>query len=412
MQSKSNIFLWCLYDFANSIVFIVFFLYFTQWVVIEKGVADIWLNVSFSSSALLLLFTVPFTGIWLDSFLRRIDGLRFSTICTTFFFLLCAILVIDHREIYSLIAFALASYFYLLSFTFYTPLLNDIASPEKRGRVSGYGIASNYLGQFTGLALALPFSQGSINLFNASPRVETLIPSVIVFLLLSLPIIIFFKEDKRPMIKIDFNHQTRELIQKTKELFLYPGILYFMLSYFFFNDAILTASNNFPIFMEQVWGVSDTIKTYILFGILITSAIGGIISGLIADKWGNKKTLLFILFGWVIILPVMGLTTNFIFFCFMAVLMGFWFGANWTVSRSLMSFLAPVEKNNLAFAYFGLTERISSFVGPIVWGLIVSNMLSIGADRYRLAVVAISLFIILGLYFLLKVRDDKQNGLF
>ena len=37
-MNKKNIFLWTLYDFANSIVMIVFFLYFSQWLVIEKNV--------------------------------------------------------------------------------------------------------------------------------------------------------------------------------------------------------------------------------------------------------------------------------------------------------------------------------------------------------------------------------------
>ncbi|MEK6889091.1 MAG: hypothetical protein AABW80_03200 [Nanoarchaeota archaeon] len=39
MKTKRNVFLWTLYDFANSIFSIVFFLYFAQWIVIEQGIA-------------------------------------------------------------------------------------------------------------------------------------------------------------------------------------------------------------------------------------------------------------------------------------------------------------------------------------------------------------------------------------
>ncbi len=39
--------LWSLYDFANSIVMIVFFLYYSQWLVVDRGVSDFWFNMTF-----------------------------------------------------------------------------------------------------------------------------------------------------------------------------------------------------------------------------------------------------------------------------------------------------------------------------------------------------------------------------
>ena len=132
-------------------------------------------------------------------------------------------------------------------------------------------------------------------------------------------------------------------------------------------------------------------------------------SGLIADKVGHKKTLLFILSGWIIILPSLAWINNFTLFVTATAIMGFWFGSNWTVSRSVMSYLCPDNKHNLTFAYFGLVERASSFVGPIVWGLVVSNLVSLGILRYRLAVLSVTGFIILGLIALSKVRDDRNS---
>ena len=43
------------------------------------------------------------------------------------------------------------------------------------------------------------------------------------------------------------------MIRETKVLFSLSSVGLFILAYFLFNDAILTASNNFPIFLEQVW---------------------------------------------------------------------------------------------------------------------------------------------------------------
>src|SRR3989338_6426054 len=408
MNTRRNIFLWVLYDFANSLVSIVFFLYFAQWIVVDRGLTDIWFNLTFTFSTIFLILTAPFAGVTLDKYLRRITGLRYSTAFTVILYGACAIFAISNNNIAALIFFTLGIYMYQLTFTFYTPLINDIASPEKRGRISGYGIAANYLGQFTGLLLALPFSNGTLNLFGASPRAETLLPAVIAFMIVALPMLLFFKEPFREKKVAQFASNTKELIHKTKELFLVPGVGLFILAYFFFNDAILTASNNFPIFLEQVWGVSDTIKTYILLGILITSAIGGTLSGYIADRFGHKRTLMFILCGWVIILPLIGFITNFTLFVIATTIMGLWFGSNWTVSRSVMSYLAPKGKHNLAFAYFGLAERASSFIGPIVWGLSVSNLISLGSYRYRIATLAVTGFIILGLVVLSKIKDDRK----
>jgi len=57
--------------------------------------------------------------------------------------------------------------------------------------------------------------------------------------------------------------------------------------------------------------------------------------------------------------------------------------------------------------YFGLAERASSFIGPIVWGLVVSNLVSLGSDRYRIAILAVTAFIVLGFLALSRIKDDR-----
>ncbi len=409
MDSKRNVFLWILYDFANSIVTVVFFLYFSQWIVIDQGVKDIYFNLTFTVSALLLLFTAPICGSFLDRHWRRITGLRYTTVLTFIFYGTCALFAVYGKEIPALIFFTLGMYSYLLSFTFYTPLLNDISKHEKRGLVSGMGISANYLGQIAGLLIVLPFANGAFGFFGANARAETLLPSVVVFFVLSLPMLLFFKEPLKINDNLSLGGKIRNVVHETKYILSFSSVAFFFLAYFLFNDAILTAVNNFPIFLEQVWGVSDSIKTYIMLGVLITSAIGGTVSGIIADRVGHKKTLMFILVGWIFIFPIIGLLTNFTFFVISTTLLGFWYGATWTVSRSVMSYVAPKKSHNLAFSYFGIAERASSLIGPIVWGLVVSNLVSIGSERYRIAVLAITGFVILGAIALSKVKSDESH---
>lgn len=415
METRKNIFLWCLYDFANSIISIVFFLYFAQWIVVDRNIPDIYFNLTFTIAALLLLLTVPLTGVMLDKYIRRISGIRYTTIFTALFYGISALSAISNNEYLALASFTLGLYSYLLSFTFYTPLINDISNQKNRGIVSGLGITSNYLGQFTGLLIALPFSTGIIKFFGGDNRAETLLPSVIIFVILSLPMLLYFKEPmkkgKESLFKATITG-LKNIVPETKSMFSFKGVGLFLLSYFLFNDAILTAGNNFPIFLEQVWHVSDTIKTFILLGIVLMSAVGGILSGYVADRFGHKRTLVLILIGWIIILPVIGLLYNFTIFVIVSVMMGLWFGSSWTVSRSVMSCVAPKGKHNLAFAYFGLAERASSFIGPIVWGLTLSGLDYIGDAKYRYAVIIISVFVLLGLIALIKVKDDRSKHTF
>lgn len=407
MQSKKNIFLWLLYDFANSIVSIVFFLYFAQWIVVDHGVSDFLFNLTFTISALMLLLTAPILGAMLDTSLRRITGLRITTVMTALLYSLCAWSAITNQPTQSLIFFTLGVYMYILSFTFYNPLLNNIAAHDKRGRISGLGITANYLGQFAGLLIALPFATGKFSLLGGTPRAETLLPSIAVFFLLSLPMLLFFTEPHRQKISSPLTTKIKHAITETKFLFAIKSTAFFLLAYFLFNDAVITAANNFPLFLEQVWKIPDTIKTYILLGILIASAIGGTLGGLVADRCGHKRILKSILVGWIFLLPILGWLTNFTLFIVAATFMGLWFGATWAVSRSVMSYVAPQGKHNLAFSYFGIAERASSLLGPLVWGGVVTVLIDLGPIRYRIATLAVTLFIILSLIPLRKVIDDR-----
>ncbi|MBI3336563.1 MFS transporter [Candidatus Peregrinibacteria bacterium] len=408
MQTRKNVILWVLYDFANSIVDIVFFLYFAQWIVVDSNVPDFYFNLTFTVCAFLLLLTVPLSGAILDTRLRRITGLRYATASTVLFYGLCALQAVNGNKWSALLFFTVGLYSYLLSFTFYTPLINDISKPSQRGLVSGLGITANYLGQFVGLVIALPFANGSLHFFGANPRAETLLPSVIIFCLLALPMLFGFQEPMKKNTGLSLYREIKNVWTATRALIALPTLTLFFASYFLFNDAILTVSDNFPIFLERVWHIPDTIKTYLLLVILLTCAAGGTISGYIADRAGHKRTLFILLTGWIILLPILAFITSFPIFVIATTLMGFWFGASWTVSRSVMSYLAPHGKHNLAFAYFGLAERASSFVGPMVWGFVVTYYEPIGSDRYRWAILAVTVFIILGSLALIPVRSDRK----
>jgi len=409
MKNRQNIFLWALYDFANSFIFITFFLYFSQWIIADRNMPDLWFNLCFAISSLALLFTAPFIGIKLDKKWRNIHGLRLTTFAIIFFYTLTALSALKNYDILALIFFTVGVYFFALSFTFYNPLLNIISLPEKRGAVSGFGIAGNFLGNISALVLAMPFAAGKINLFSGTGRTETLLPAIAAFFVFSLPMLLFFKEPEKETFDISPSESRSEsCFSKTKKLFQEPDLLMFLVAFAFFNGAIITIANNFPIILEKVWNTPDTVKTLILLAMTTASIIGSITAGHMTDRWNGKRILIGIIIGWVFIVPLSAIMLDFTYYIVTAIIAGFLIGANISVSRAVMSMLVPNEHRNLGFSYFNIMERASTLIGPIVWGLVVSGFVSFGSARYRIALVSMAILISLSLPFLTKIKFTRS----
>ena len=406
-MNKTNVFLWTLYDFANSITTIVFFLYFSQWLVIDKGVPDFWYNMIFTTGSVMLLLTAPILGGIADKNGRQRGYLNWITVLTFLSFLAVSFITLffSHKVFLAALFFLLANYLYQFSFVFYNALLHYIAPPEKWGRISGIGQTGNWLGQIAGLLITLPFASGAVYLVGAAGRAQTFLPAAIVFFILALPMLLFFKlpmKEQAGRVVLKVSH--KKYWNQFKELVKSPSMGLFLLAFFFFNDAILTAANNFPIYLERVFNVSDSTKSMLLLGILATSAIGAFCSGWTADKIGLKRTLVIVLGSYVVIFPALGLTSNFNLFVIFTILMGFMYGATWAVTRAVMTALCPKEKLNFGFSFYTLAERVSTLVGPLSWGLVVSLFVGLGPTRYRIAMIVMTVFIMAGIFFLRKVE--------
>lgn len=410
-MNNKNVFLWTLYDFANSIVSIVFFLYFSQWLVVDKGVADFWYNAIFAIGSVILLITAPVLGSIADRTGKQRGYFNKLTVLSFLCFLGVSFVTLFFSQKIFLAAlfFLLANYLYQFSFVFYNPLLRFIAPREKWGRISGVGMGANYLGQVTGLLIALPLAGGTIYLIGEVGRAQTFLPATILFFVLALPMLLFFKLPRKENLdyKINLKEEYKSQWRQFKELISDKNTKLFLLAFFFFNDAIITVSNNFPIYLQNVFGVSDKLKTILLGGALITSIFGAVFSGFITDKVGLKKSILFVIGIWVIFLPILGLNTNFTIFMVLCILMGFLYGAIWTVSRAVMTALTTKEKLNYNFSFYTLAERTSTLVGPLFWGLVTYFFINLGVTRYRIAMMVMAAFVAMGFYFVRKVEIKK-----
>ena len=395
-MDKRNLFLWSLYDFANSIVYIGFLLYFSQWLVIDGGFPDFWYNALFVAVALLLLASAPLLASRVD----KGGGGKFFLTLATFGTLVgysCAT-VFAHLGIAWIIpaavAFLAGQYFYQLSFVFYTPMLVQIATPAYRARASGIGQLGNALGQISGVLVALPF---------AASRIGPLAPSLALFFVLALPMLFFFREQQTP--KPEWHQKTASI----KRLFVFlstSAAAPLLFAYFFFNDAIITLSNNYALVLEKIFAAPDFQKSMLLLAILVMSAIGGVLAGWVAEKIGAFKTLVGLLVCWVIMLPILAMAPTFGIFAALTVLVGLLIGSSYSTARVYMTELLEPQEMNYGFSFFTLFERFASIVGPLAWGTTIA-MLGGGEYSYRVAIGVMGVLVAIGLFVFLFFKKER-----
>lgn len=430
---------WVIYDFANTIFSMnIVTMYFAQWVVVDNKMEDMYYSLSYAASMLLVAITMPVLGAISDARGKRVPFLLILTsgcILATLVMGVSSNVItgVASRVFIALILFALANYCYEGGLVFYNALLPDVSTPESMGRVSGWGVATGYVGAIIGLLLVKPFVEGHIFgwrfPFSQGGRQDAFIPTAIFFLLFSLPIFLWVKErmpEFQEKIKIkEAFRRVREGILETKK---FPGVLKFLLAYYFFSDAIATVTIFMAVYAQVVMGFPDSIKIWFFIVATTFAVIGSFLSGYVTDLIGPKKTLIFVVLGWILSLSVVMLTGNRTVFWIMGPLIGICLGSTWTASRPLLAGLVPRQTLGQFFGLYALSGKVAAVLGPILWGAavlyfkadnpIVQNVVSrlekagfefshqvISTIQYRFAVGILVIMMVLGLLILLKVPD-------
>ena len=399
--NKKNIFIWALYDFANSIVFITFLLYFSKWLVVSRGLSDWWYNAIFIFGSIGLVFLAPWLGNKVDRSGQAKKYLSFSTFGCFCFYLLAGLSAIYGAPIlWPVLFFGLGNFLYQISFIFYNPLLSNITDDHSRGKISGLGLLANYLGQIAGVLISLLIS-ARLAISGLDPLVAPLIPASLIFIILSLPLIfsrgIFAKQNNLsstpPLSQL-------ELLKKIKNI---PGLMLFMLAFFLFSDALTTIINNFSILTTNLFPVSDKQISILTLGIIIAAGIGAWLWGMISDKIGPKKSMIAVLISWIILTPAISFTYNYPLYFGLIVVAGASLGGTFAISRQFFILLTPKEILHYNFGLYAISERAATFVGPLLWSL------ALNLGNYRLATFSMVIFQIMAVILILKINNPKIN---
>lgn len=438
-ENKKAVAGWVIYDFANTIFSMnIVTMYFAQWVVVDNKMEDIYYSLSYAASMFLVAITMPALGAISDARGKRVPFLLILTsgcILATLVMGVSSNVITEvaSRVCIALILFALANYCYEGGLVFYNALLPDVSTRDSMGRVSGWGVATGYLGAIIGLLLVKPFVEGHMFGFRLplgqGGRQDAFVPTAVFFLLFSLPIFLWVRE-RTPRVreKIKIKEAFRRVWEGIAGTRKFPGVLKFLLAYYFFSDAIATVSVFMAVYAQVVMGFPDSIKIWFFIVATSFAVIGSFSCGYVTDLIGPKKTLVFVVLGWITSLLVVMFTANRTIFWIMGPLIGICLGSTWTASRPLLAGLVPRKTLGQFFGLYALSGKVAAVLGPILWGTavlyfkadnpIVQNVVScldnagfefshqvISTIQYRFAVGILVIMMILGLLILLKVPD-------
>ena len=78
--------------------------------------------------------------------------------------------------------------------------------------------------------------------------------------------------------------------------------------------------------------------------------------------------------------------------------------------RVLLTKLAPNGQVGEFFGLFQMSGRLSAALGPALWWLTTTTLLSLGAIRFRVAMSMLAIFLVAGFALLLWVRERQEES--
>jgi MFS transporter, UMF1 family len=441
---------WALYDFANTVFSMnIATLYFAAWLVGDLGHSNtLYATVNGIASALVVV-SIPLFGAISDATQRRKPWVVGFTLIACASTVLIAVLgqtglpligegVVGTRpsSLFSpgvalfgvLAAFTIANYTYQGAQPFYNAMLSELVPVDHRGRLSGMGAAFGYIGSIVGVLLTFPFFTGSLPILGMLPdrvvtflrsavpftahggRVSTFVPTAILFLLFSLPLTFFCRDHNaaRGKKNVAWREAFRDLRQTLKEAKKYPGTMRFILTSFLYQDAMGTIIANMALYAIFAMGFRKGSEATLFVILTIPAVIGSYGIGRLVDRFGPKRTLSWVLVGWVVLLIAMIVVPTRNAFWIVGACIGLIYGGVSTAERPLLLSLVPDVEAGRFFSLMVLSSRAAAVVGPFIWAFAVDGLTSsMGTGfAYRAGVVTVAIGMTLALLMLRGVPDN------
>jgi len=391
MRLTKPLLAWSLYDWASSPVptlhaTFIFSVFFTTAVMPEGGsVAWAWMT---AATAFLLAIAAPIFGRMADqrgtakSFLGVMVLLGGGATAMLWF-----VKPDPSFATMALLLSALSIFAMEISFVFYNALLPSVSQPKGYGRASGLAWGVGYAGAIIALLMVLVlFVMPDTPAFGIGKEQAAHIRITMCFAalwlcLFALPLFIFVPAPAPTSSAAPFLASLKHSLRLAMTI---PGMPRFLLARMLFADGLVTLFAFGGIYAATVFGFSQTMV--LVFGIVlnITAGIGAALGGVADDRFGSIR----VMRGCLLALAALGLVAimapgEAVFWAAGAAL-GLFIGPLQSSARAWVARRAPPDQRASLFGLMMFSGKATSFVGPLIYGLLVTTT---GSDRAGMMIV-------------------------
>ncbi len=449
-----NVFLWSLYDLANTVYsMVIVSLIINQYILIigqrENGLTYARSEFIYGTVVMVMQILIA-VGMPIAGALSDYAGKRkpFVLVLTGIILIFASLLGIFQSLWLVLLFYVIANMAYQWSLAFYDSMLPFIAAPRHAGKVGGFGVAFGYLGTIIGIAAMLVLSSiwGSPHSDPKTGWVKygyldkwwTYVIAMGIFLAFALPFI-FVKERKKkgetPPTKEIVKGSFKQLGATFRDIRGHRDMFIFIIGYFLVVEVANVVIIKMILIVTDGMGMDYAFGNYFIIIATISAVLFTYPVGMFADKQGAKRTFILICSLWVIALIIAivaslvwspiavpellggdtgnGWSFPFIMVLIMGILAGPALGGTWVAQRYMIIELAPKEKFGEYMGFSKLSGKISASLGPLIWAAVIALSEVDGANwstnaAISLAVAIMGLIMIAGLVIILFVKPSKS----
>jgi len=407
LKNKKEVISWSLYDFANQpfttiIVTFVYGAFFTEYIAPDKQTGTLLWSSAIAVTAVVVSVLSPILGALADKGgYRKLFLMFFTWVCAIFSILLYFPVAGD--VYFALSLFVVANVAFEMGSVFCNSYLPDLSKKDNIGKISGFGWGLGFVGGLSALFL-------SLHLFptldsEGIRRINILVG--VWFLIFSIPTFLFVKDRKSEKLqKSHIINSFKSLKNTFNEVVKYKIILKFLVARLFFNDGLVTIFSLGGIYAMGTLNFS--FDEVLILGIVLNVAagVGSFVFGYLEDEIGVKNviniSLLVLIFSTLLAYFAPETSNPKQMFWVAGVFIGLMVGPNQSCSRSLMAQLIPRKKQNEFFGFFALTGKATSFLGPLLFGIIAKFY------SQQLALWVVILFFIIGLFLFNRINFKQE----
>ena len=388
---KKNVLSWCFFDFGLSsypTLILTFFYgaYYAKNIANNYVIGTALWGYAISTASIICFLLFTFVLIYLRTYTRKISII--------FFFFFGLLIIFSSSSLgffdkggnqYFPLIFIIISFisFEVLNF-FYNISLKKVSKNGHEGFLSNIGWAFGYLGGLLSLMICLVFltntKGNNYQIFEIS-SFALIGPFVAIWILIFC--FFHFKNFKREYFLIP------TLVSLFKN-FHNLKIKYFLFSYFFFNNGVVSVFAFASMFASFLYDFNES--EILLLGVFInlSGVVGCIIFGFLEKSFSSEKAVLLCIVALLLLTSGLLIVENVIFFWFIALSIGFFIGPIQACSRSVLVKKLPIANQLGAFSIFSILGNICAILGPFLVGYTIHFYDSI---KNGLAVIPFFFFI-------------------